>query len=74
MGQPSYIRPVVDRNVVMRRITVNGSNSSRGSSIGTGTTTLVRRPQNRGSIYAQARDVSLLQSVQNVCEALPDLY
>lgn len=55
-------------------MTVFGSHDSRDSSVGTGTTTLVRRPQNRGSIYAQARDVSLLQSIQNVCEARPDSY
>ena len=66
--------PVVDRNVVIRRMTLNGSHGSRGSSVGTGTTILVRRPQNHGSIYAQTRHVSLLQSVQTVREALPDSY
>jgi len=74
MGPPSYMRPVVDRNVVMRRMTVNGSHGSRGSSSGTGTTILVIRPQNRGSIYVQTRDVSPLQSVQTVSEALPHSY
>ena len=66
MGPPSYLQPVLGRKVVIRRMAVCGSHGSRDSSVGTGTITLVGRPQNRGSIYAKARDVSLLQSVQNV--------
>jgi hypothetical protein len=74
MGPPSYMRSVVDRKVVIRRKTVYGSHDGRGSSVGTETTILVRRSQNRYLISAQARDVSLLQSVQTACEALPDSY
>jgi hypothetical protein len=74
MKPPLYMRPIVERKVVTRRMTVYGSNGRRGSSVGTGTTILARRPQNRGSIYAQTRDISLLQRVQTVCEPLPDSY
>jgi len=68
------MRPVVDRNVVMLRMSVYGSHGSHGSPVGTGTTLLARGPQNRGSLYAEARDVSLLQSIRTVSEALPDSY
>jgi hypothetical protein len=68
------MQPVFDRKVLMRCMTVYGVPESCDSSVGTGTTIPVRRPQNRGSIYAEARDVSLLQNVQTVCEALPGSY
>jgi hypothetical protein len=74
MEPQTYRQPVVDRNIVMRRMTVYGSHGSRGSSVGAGTTLLARRPQNRGSICSQARDISLLQSIQTVSEALPNSY
>jgi len=60
MEPPSYMQPVFHRKVVMRRMTVYGSHGSRDSSVGTGITILVGRQQNRGSIYAQAREFSLL--------------